>query len=178
MVLEEAVEMKKKLIWIFIFACAIILILCIRNRIPKKDTNLEFWIAENVDNVDFSNYHEKYGLMGGREYYGTGYVPTTNENGEQIDPEACVIYTVTSYPDYISNRRHVTGIFITDPSVTVYGLTINSSVDEVENVMRSHGFKNSSGQGRIYTKGKVSIRFSKEAIHINVKVRNLFKVQF
>ena len=170
--------MKKKLIWVLVITFTIVLILCVRNRIPKKDTSLEFWIAENVDEVDFSSYQEKYGLMGGREYYGTGYVPTTNENGEQIDPEACVIYTVTSYPDYISNRRHVTGIFITDPSVTVYGLTINSSVDEVENVMRSHGFKNSSGQRRIYTKGKVSIRFSTEAIHINVKVRNLFKVQF
>ena len=170
--------MKKKLICFFIFACAIILSICIRNRIPPKDTNLEFWIAENVDNVDFSNYQEKYGLMGGREYYGTGYVPTTNENGEQIDPEECVVYTVTSYPDHISNRRHVTRIFITDPSVTVYGLTINSSADEVENVMRSHGFKKSSGQGRTYTKGKVSIRFSQEAIHINVKVRNLFKIQF
>lgn len=170
--------MKKKLIFFLIFPCAIILILCIRNRIPKKDTNLEFWIAENVENVDFSNYQEKFGLMGGREYYGTGYVPTTNEYGEQADPEACVIYTVTSYPDYISNKRHITRISITDPSVTVYGLTINSSADEVETIMKSHGFKKPSGQRRTYTKGKVSIRFSQEAIHINVKVSNVFRIQF
>ena len=170
--------MKKRLIWLIIIACAIILFLCIRNRIPKKDTNLEFWIAENVDDVDFSGYQEKFGLMGGRQYYGTGYMPTTNENGEQVDPEACVIYTVTSYPDHISSKRHITRIYITDPSVTVYGLTINSSADEAENVMKSYGFKNSSGQGRTYTKGKVSICFSREAIHINVKVRNFFKIQF
>jgi len=169
---------KKKLIWVLVITFTIVLILCVRNRIPKKDTNLEFWIAENVDEVDFSSYQEKYGLMGGREYYGTGYVPTTNKNGEQVDPEECVVYTVTSYPDYISNKRHITRISITDPSVTVYGLTINSSADEVENVMRSYGFKNSSGQGQTYTKGKVSIRFSREAIRINVKVRNLFKIQF
>lgn len=170
--------MKKKLIWLFIIACAIILIFCIRNRIPKRDTNLEFWIAENVDKVDFSNYHEKYGLMGGREYYGTGYVPTTNENGEQVDPEECVVYKVTSYPDYISSRRHVTGIFITDPSVTIYGLTINSSADEVEAIMKSHGFKKASDRRNTYTKGKVSISFLQEGIYINVKVRNIFKIQF
>ena len=29
----------------------------------KPETNLEFWIAENVDNVDFSKYQEKYGKV-------------------------------------------------------------------------------------------------------------------
>lgn len=178
MVLEEAEWMKNKRMWFLLSACAIILILCISNRIPKKESNLEFWIAENVENVDFSNYQEKFGLMGGREYYGTGYVPTTNENGEQTDPEECVIYTVTSYPDHISNKRHVTRIYITDPSITIYGLTLNSPADEIETVMRNHGFKNSYGQGLTYTKGKVTIRFSQEAIRINVKVSNFFRIQF
>lgn len=170
--------MKKKLIWLFIIACAIILIFCIRNWIPKRDTNLEFWIAENVDDVDFSGYQEKYGLMGGRQYYGTGYIPTINENGEQINPEEYVLYTVTSYPDYISKHKHITSISITDPSVTIYGLTYNSSADEVEATMKSHGFKKASDRRNTYTKGKVSISFLQEGIYINVKVRNIFKIQF
>ena len=170
--------MKKLIILIFVIVCAVVLIRYMNNRMLEKDTNLEFWIAENVDNVDFSNYQEKFGLMGGREYYGAGYMPSTNENGEQIDPEACVIYTVTSYPDYISNKRHITRIYITDPSVTIYGLTLNSPADEIETTMRSYGFNNSYGQGRTYTKGKVSIRFSQESIHISVKVSNIFRIQF
>lgn len=168
--------MKKIMALVLVFVFAIVVILCVSNRIPKKDTNLEFWIAENVDNVDFSNYQEKYGLMGGREYYGTGYTPTTNENGEQVDPEACVIYTVTSYPDYISNKSHVTRIYISDPSITVYGLTLNSATNDIETTMRSNGFKNSSGN--TYTKGKTSIRFSEEYIQINVKVSNILGIQF
>ena len=170
--------MKKRLVYILIIVCFIVLLRWALYRVPEKDSNLEFWIAENVDKVDFSNYQEKYGLMGGRQYYGTGYIPLTDENGEQIDPEACVIYTVTSYPDYISKKRHVTGITVTDSSVTVYGLTLNSSADEVEDTLKSYGFKKKHGQNHIYVKGKVSINFSQEAIHINVKVRNLFKIQF
>lgn len=170
--------MKKRLVSILIIVCVIALLRWILFRVPEKDTNLEFWIAENVDNVDFSSYQEKFGLMGGRQYYGTGYVPLTDENGEQIDPEACVIYTVTAYPDYINKKRHVTRIAVTDPSVTVYGLTLNSSAEEVEETLKSYGFIKKSEPRNTYAKGKVSIRFSKEAIHINVKVRNLFKIQF
>ena len=57
---------------------------CSPNKLAKPETNLEFWIAENVDDVDFSKYQEKYryGFMGsGRQYYGTGYTPATDENG-------------------------------------------------------------------------------------------------
>ena len=170
--------MKKKLVWALLLPLIIVLIFYISNWIPKKDTNLEFWIAENVENVDFTNYQEKFGLMGGREYYGTGYVPTTNENGEQVDPEVCVIYTVTAYPDYISNKSHITHIYITDPIVTVYGLTLTSSADEVKTIMKSQGFTKSKERNNTYTKGKVSISFSKESIRINVKVSNLFGIQF
>ena len=70
------------------------------NDLSQPLTNLEFWIAQNVDNVDWSKYQEKYGIMGGREFYGTGYTLTLDESGQQVDPEHCVIYTVTSYPDY------------------------------------------------------------------------------
>ena len=35
------------------------------NDLSQPLTNLEFWIAQNVDNVDWSKYQEKYGLMGG-----------------------------------------------------------------------------------------------------------------
>ena len=54
---------------------------CSSNKLKKPETNLEFWIGENVDDVDFSKYqeHYRYGFMGiGRQYYGTGYTPTTS----------------------------------------------------------------------------------------------------
>ena len=119
--------MKKNVrVVLLCFLCAIALFPAIYkwiNHVPYPKTNLEYWIADSVDRMDFATHQEKFGLMGGREFYGKGYMPTEGENGEQTDPEHCVIYTVTSYPDYISNKRCVTQIYIhADP----YGAVGNS----------------------------------------------------
>lgn len=150
-------------------------------RLPRPDTNLEFWIAENVDGVDFSAYQEKYGLMGGRAYYGRGYAPLTGPNGEQIDPEHYVLYTVTSYPDYASSRQHVTRIDITDPAIGFYGVTLRSSAEEIDAAMKQHGFRvqqHPNTNGQIYSKGKFTFRFFSDAIHLHVEVSNRLGIQF
>ena len=140
----------------------------------KPETNLEFWIAENVDNVDFSKYQEKYGMFGGREYYGTGYVPTLDEEKQQVDPEHCVIYTVTSYPDYSDREQHVTYIYITDPTVEFCGISLNSSLAAFKATMREQGFviTNELENSCTAKKGKYRVSFSKEAIRISVEVEN------
>ena len=151
------------------------------SRLPSPNTNLEFWIAENVEGVDFSAYQEKHGLMGGRAYYGRGYAPLTGPNGEQLDPEHYVLYTVTSYPDYAGSRQHVTRIDITDPAVELYGVTLHSSAKEIDAAMKQHGFRQETqpnAVGQLYSKGKFSLRFADDAIHISVKVSNLLGIQF
>ena len=171
-------DIKKAII---LLACITVLFLNIRglvNHIPNPDTNLEFWIADPVDRMDFATHQEKYGLMGGREYYGKGYIPTKDENGEQRDPEHCVIYTVTAYPDYSSNKRCVTRIYITDPTIELYGVTLESSLGEIDTAMRKHGFRESDAPGVTYQKGKVTIRFNDEAIWVMIRVSNLFRLQF
>lgn len=137
-------------------------------------SNLEFWISENVDNVDFSGYQEKYGLFGGREYYGTGYVPTIDEYGQQVDPERCVIYTVTSYPDYSDKEQHVTGIYITDPQITFCGISLNSSFYDFELLIKEQGFEITSANEnhRTASKGKYSVTITREWIRIRVEVEN------
>ena len=172
----------KKWMWLA-FVCLFVLAVAGwgRNRLPNPDTNLEFWIAEQVDNVDFSGHQEKYGLMGGREYYGKGYTPFTGPNGEQIDPQECVIYTVTSYPDYASRHRHITRIAITDPSVELYGVTLRSSAEEIDTAMRQHGFRaeqQAGTGGQTYSRGKFTFRFSSDAIYLHAEVRNLLGIQF
>ena len=150
------------------------------NDLSQPLTNLEFWIAQNVDNVDWSKYQEKYGLMGGREFYGTGYTPTWDEWGQQVDPEHCVIYTVTSYPDYSDKAQHITSIYITDPAIEVYGLTVNSTFDEFESVVNGEGFV-ISGSNEHYIKaekGKFSISITKKDITIRVNVENKTGMEF
>ena len=140
----------------------------------QPNTNLEFWVAENVDSVDFSKLQEKYGMFGGREYHGTGYAPTIDENGQQVDPEHCVIYTVTSYPDYSDKEQHITGIYITDPDVEFYGITLSCSFEEFTELIQLQGYEiTESGDNFVKAQmGKVWITFTTEWIRIGVEVTN------
>lgn len=170
--------MKKIVLLFAVLFCVLTVVGCSGGNPSRPETDLEFWICDNVDGFDFSGYQQKFGLMGGREYYGTGYAPTINENGEQVDPEYCVVYTVTSYPDYSSGKMHITGITITDPAVELYGITLNSSIGEVHSAMEANGFKQKSSHGTTYVNGKVSIRFSDDCIRISAEVTNLWGIQF
>ena len=140
-----------------------------------SSTNLEFWIADNVDNFDFSEHQQKYGLMGGDEYYGKSYTPTYDEYNQQVDPEHCVIYTITSYPDYSDKEKHISRIAITDPLVTLYGLiNVNSTEEEFTRVMEANGFtvERTGAVGLIAKKGDYSISLCLNELVIRVDIKN------
>ena len=148
-------------------------------RLGEPEHDLEFWIGENVDGYDFSEYQPKYGIMGGFEYYGRGYVPTLAEDGWQIDPEHCVIYTLTNYPDYSSNSLCVTRIEITDPAVRVYGLSLSSTVDEIRLTMASEGFTVTGTDASIKAeKDNFIFIFTKDSIRITAEVTNHFGIVY
>lgn len=119
------------------------------NKLPEKptDTNLDFWIGEDVSNADFSEYHEVLGWFGAREFYGKGYKPIErDDNGEVFeppypDPPYYVKYLVSAYPDYSDGGQYVTQIKITDPKVDVYGINCESTLDEFNRAMRTHGYE-------------------------------------
>ena len=165
----------KKLIILLI--SAILLLPSCASRPIEPEHDLEFWITQNVDDFDFSSYQQKYGIMGGWEYYGTGYVPTLDENGQQVDPEHCVIYTVTNYPDYSSNSLCITRITVTDPAVKVYGLSMTSTHEEIRSTMTAEGFTvTESGTALKAEKDNLRFTFSKDAITISAEVTNLFGI--
>ena len=148
-------------------------------RLSEPEHDLEFWIGENVDGFDFSGHEPKYGIMGGLEYYGRGYVPTLAEDGWQIDPEHCVIYTLTNYPDYSSNSLCVTRIEITDPAVRVYGLSLSSTVDEIRSTMASEGFTVTGTDASIRAeKDNFRFIFTKDSIRITAEVTNHFGIVY
>ena len=108
---------------------------------PKaENTTLEFWITENVEGVDFSQHNEIYGWMGAREFYGKGYSSVKDEDGNTVKPTHYVTYLITAYPDHADGGRYVTRIEISDPEVAVYGLTVNSTIEEYEAVFRKMGY--------------------------------------
>ena len=110
--------------------------------IPSKpsDTALEFWIVENVDGINWAGHDTPYELYGGDAYLGKSYPLELSDEGMQI-PKEYVIYTVTSWPDYSDDSQYVTEIKITDPAISVYGLTINSSFTEFDNTLHKQGYR-------------------------------------
>lgn len=158
---------------LILLSTALFLLPSCGRRLNELEHNLEFWIAENVDDYDFSAHQPKYGIMGGWEYYGKGYVPTLDADGMQIDPEHCVVYTVTNYPDYSSASLCVTRITITDPAVKVYGLSLSSSFEEIKNTMTAEGFTVTESATAIRAeKDNVRFTFTKDEIMISAEVTN------
>ena len=167
----------------FLIIIAVILILSTsfivyRNYLPNPHTNLEFWVVERVKKGDFKDCSPKYGMFGGDQYYGSEYIPEITEGNMQIDPEYCVIYTVTAYPDYMFNNRYVTGIYITDPKIEIYGLTINSSKEDIIKTLKKKGFIVKEGNGVIAKRGKFTINFYDNSISIRAEKSNIMGIQF
>lgn len=159
---------------------------CAYSKVLKKpdDTSLEFWITDNVDSFDFSEHKEIYGVFGARKYYGKGYEPVYNEIDDTFEePDHYVIYTISSYPDCSNKSKYVTRIEITDPNISVYGITCNSSLEEFERVFTELGCKiESTMYSCIATYKKCNIALynnsNKKEISISVEVTNKFGIVY
>ncbi len=146
-----------------------------------KDTNLEFWITQRVssESLHDNGYTFVPGVFGASMFYGSGYSPVEDEEGNLKTPDIYVVYTITGYPD-ITGKETITEIVITDPTVTVYGLTMGSSEDEINQKMKKLGFKKKtlySGE-HTYNKNNCSFAFSQTSIYIIANATNMFHVVF
>ena len=105
-----------------------------------KDTDLEFWITENVESVDWTGHEEIAGWFGAKEYLGRGYKKASESPGGNQHPEYYVSYILTAWPDYADGGWYVTRIAVTDPAVRVCGLTVNSTYEEFKTTFEALGF--------------------------------------
>ena len=134
------------------------------NKIPERpeDTNLEFWIAQDVSEVDFSEYESVNSTIPGYIYLGKDY--RLNNNTKDY-----VLYVVNKYPDNSDGKECVTQIIIDDSNVTIYGINCNSSFKEFDKAMKANGYKvktsNLQQNQTVHTAsfGKVRIALSETA---------------
>lgn len=159
--------------------CSVLLLTACGKPVLDKpaDTNLEFWLTEEVTDYDFSDYLSMPGF-GVTGYYGKVYKLIENEDGQLSFPDKCCVrYDVSSYPDESSKGRFITYITITDPDVTVYGITCASSFEEFDNTFEKLGCKIEKEEHfHTATYNKMTIRFSKGTtggtIRLGVEVTN------
>ena len=142
-----------------------------------EDTNLEFWITQRVTFEDFEEKGCTYlpGWFGADEYLDSRYIADTSGD-MAVAPEIHVKYLVTGYPDTLDDRA-ITRIEITDPSITVYGLTISSTDNEIknriDNLTNSFSYVMAADECYLnFTINNCSFSFMSKKIIINVPVTN------
>ncbi len=150
--------------------------------LPDKPegTELEFWIGDRYADLDLSGHIEKYGMWGGRQYYGLGYVPTEVEGYGQKDPEHYVRYVFTGFPDH-SDSMAVSYIEFNDPNINIWGLTVNSTDEEFTEVLEGLGFKvTDSGTFISAKRGRldISLSASTHTMQIRYDVTNIHHLIF
>ena len=103
--------------------------------------------------------------MGAREFLGSGYKKNEDPTGSNQHPEHYVSYVITAWPDYADGGEFVTDITVTDPDVTVYGLTIESTYEEFDAVFEPLGYELSWSNGaietRVATKNGITFRLTR-----------------
>ena len=121
---------------------------------PKpKDTNLKFWVGEIISKEE----REAYGMTklprpgrfgGGVDYLDSDYEAVLITTDYVIEgyyfpsePETYITYNFDNYPDLSSRNTCLTGIRFNDPNIYLFGLTINSTREEVDEHLLSIGFK-------------------------------------
>ena len=136
----------KRLLSILLFLCTVMLLLssCMIEQIEKpQNTNLEYWLLESPYNKNWTELPNGYWMEDfyGKSYLAEGYEPIVDENGNLTAPEHCVIYDTGNYPLIDTGVKRITSIRITDPQIYVFGLTINSTREEIDEVMTKNGFE-------------------------------------
>ena len=114
--------------------------LCSCGKEEKRQTEgLTYWILDEFSPSDGSGVHQIPGMMGGWMYVDDRYPLKLDEYGNSVVPDVCVLYTVTAWPDFSDGNKVVTRIDISDPGVSVFGVTLDTEADEFENIMSENG---------------------------------------
>ncbi len=106
-----------------------------------ENTNLEYWLLDSSDMSDCTQIYCGDPLA--EEFLATGYEAMGDEEGRLIAPNEAVVYRVEMYPyrDLQYGTKRISRIRITDPNVYVWGLTINSTREEIIETLEKVGYE-------------------------------------
>ena len=174
----------KKLIALTLLLCTLALMFSSCKVEPElakpEDTNLECWLLDSPNKREWTKL---YGDILTGTYLASGYEPVLNPYGNWVCPEQApkhaVVYSTENYPIEEIGIKKITGISITDPEIHVWGLTVNSTREEVVEVMEKMGFEERHHDPDIYIgdKGQYTVifRFSTNQITIRYNSFGIIK---
>ena len=114
-----------------------------------ENTSLDLWILQDTEKIDLSEYESIPGWFGAEEVYGKGYESVFVPGEGFADPEHCVKYLISAWPDYSDGGEFVTQITITDPNVTFFGLTSESPREDFDRILTEKGFTHEDNTDRL-----------------------------
>lgn len=129
---------------LIMFATTVMLTGCgaaeIQLDVKPEDTALEYWIMYEVD--DGESVGQRIGCDTSETtwYLANGYEPLSRDEYGHVKelPEKYVIYWVGPCP-MPSDSKKIISIKITDPKISVYGITVDSSTADFEKVFKDGG---------------------------------------
>ena len=162
---------KTKLIVLILLLCTVTLMFssCAEEKLDKPaDTNLEYWLLDDPNTDEWTKSGDDFLST---RYLAKGYEPVLDKDGNTTAPENRVVYYVENYPIKEIGTKKILGIWITDPNVYVWGLTVNSTREEVVEIMEKMGFETRDQSPYTYVgrkdNYKVIFRFEYKIIEIH-----------
>lgn len=129
----------KKLAALLIVIC-VALCACVHEpaTFPDKpqDSKLEFWIGQDVTDVDFSEYERVIGVTGDIMYLGKDYNSSINPTPQYYVMYVIKLHNRASWDD----GAYVSEIWITDPNVTLYGINCHSTFAQFVKAMKANDY--------------------------------------
>ena len=110
--------------------------------VRPKDYKLDYWLTEIVDvtKIDKSLFYKS--KYEGSETYLDSRYNFINDQGQKELPEKYVTYNVNL------GKSMIQTIIITDPSITIYGLSMKSSETSIKRKLLRMGFSYQEYSGR------------------------------
>lgn len=128
----------------------------------NNHSNFEIKLLTPVEDAGFTDFDviPGHGVTG---YYDKKY-GDIEVNYDEVY-ECYVQYDVTSYPDVALGEKYVTGIFITDPEINIYGYSVGDSSTEFSDFLEEKGFDEYYNNGHL-------MKFSKDKVEIRCGINN------
>ena len=150
----------------------------------NTNSNFEVNLLTPVEEANFEGFNIVPGF-GVEGYYDKKY---GDIDADYDAVYACYVqYDVTSYPDVAFGEKYVTGIFVTDPDINVYGYSIGDDCEEFFDFLEGKGFDEYYNNGHLmkFSKGKVEIRCGVnnetqelDSIYVGMDLTNMLGVVF
>lgn len=144
--------------------------------LPRPEAyELAFWLGDPYEEDKLIEHTYIPGWFGAKEYLDKHYAPVYSEDGQAMMPEIGVSYLFSGYPDVLDEVR-LTRIKISDPSIQIYGLTLGSEEEEIDEVLAKEGYTKGESEipGRLfYSLGRFSFIHDGSSIIVSSSTSNI-----